>query len=235
MEWVVGGLEMVNPAFYWLAIVVLEFAVAVASSGCLGEGVETAFGAVNGGKADIDTGFDELCRDEDDCFSLFAQAFGAGEDEHDVAGAHAGGKVEGVGVRAEFFVEGLGGFGGVKYEQAAEWGLGEDVGDEIPVIERAKVVAFDPLKDLEEIGFVPDDGEDFPGRDADLEVLPLFERWLGGGAEDGGGVKIVDEAGVVSCDQIAGEVAPLVGGGGFGGTAGEHSGGEFGGVLGDFV
>jgi len=47
---------------------------------------------------------------------------------------------------------------------------------------------------LEEGCLVPDDGGDFIGRDADVEVVPSFEGGLGGGAEDGGGVEVEDEA-----------------------------------------
>ena len=68
-----------------------KFAVTVAAASGLGKGVETAFGPVDDGKADIDTGLDELGGNEDDGAAYFSQSLRLGEDEHDMPRAHAGG------------------------------------------------------------------------------------------------------------------------------------------------
>lgn len=188
-ERVVGGLEEIDLTFGFL-----EFAVTVAASCGLSEGVETTLGAIDDGKADIDPGFDELGGHEDDCFSLFPQALGLGKDEHDVARAHPGGEMEGVGVRAELFVEGLRGLGGVENEEAAFGRMVAKVVDEGLVIKGTEVVTLDAFEGLEESGLVLDDGGDFLRGNADFEVVACFEGWLGCGAENGGGVEVVDEA-----------------------------------------
>jgi len=89
----IGGLEEEDAAFGGGAVVILEFAVAIAATGGLGEGVESAFGAVNDGEANIDTGFDELRGDDRNGAAFFSEPFGFGEDAHDVTRAHAGGEV----------------------------------------------------------------------------------------------------------------------------------------------
>lgn len=95
---VIGGLKVEGPAFDRVTAGVAEFAVAIAATGGLSEGVEAAFGTVKGGEADIDSGFDELGGDEDDGSASFAEAFGLGKNEHDMSWAHAGGEMKGSGV-----------------------------------------------------------------------------------------------------------------------------------------
>jgi hypothetical protein len=168
--------------------------VAVTAAGGLCKGVESAFGAIDDGKADIDTGFDQLGGDENDRLALFAKPFGPGKDEHDVPRAHAGREVEGVGVGTELLVERLGGLGGIDDEETAVAPVLEDVRDELFVGERAQVFASDSFEGFEEGVSLTDDLGDFGGRDTDLKLLTPFECRLGGGAEDGGGVEVVDEA-----------------------------------------
>ena len=67
-----------------------EFTVSIAAAGGLGEGVEPALCSIDGGKADIDSGLNELRGDHEDGFAPLAAALGLREDEHDVSGAHAG-------------------------------------------------------------------------------------------------------------------------------------------------
>lgn len=146
---VIGGLEEEDAAVDALAVFVFEFTVAVAAAGGLGEGVEAAFGAIDDGETDIDTGFDELGGDEGDGLAVFPQGFGFFEHGDDVRRAHAGGEMEGGGLSGEFFEERLGSFGGVEDEEAAVVGMVKDVGDELFVVEGAEILAggaFEGLK-----------------------------------------------------------------------------------------
>ena len=123
-----------------------------------------------------------------------------GENKHDVPWTHAGGEVEGVGVGvgvgvlAESLVQSLGGFGRVENEEAALGGVCEDVGNKIVVVKLTKVFAEDAFESAEKCGFILDDGSDFLWRDSDVEIAPAVESGLGGSAENGGGVKVVNKA-----------------------------------------
>ena len=139
-----GGLEKKNPPFCGQ-----EFTVAVAAACGLGEGVEAAFGAIDDGKADIDSCFDELGGDEDDGLPIFAKLLGLIQHGDDVCRAHPRGKVEGVGSPAEFFEKGLCGFGGVEDEETASLGMIEDMGNEIVVASGTDVFAGDAFEGLE--------------------------------------------------------------------------------------
>lgn len=66
-----GGLKIERPAFDSSALFVSKFAVAVASPGGLGEGIQSAFRAIHDGKTDIHTGFDELRGDKHYGVALF--------------------------------------------------------------------------------------------------------------------------------------------------------------------
>lgn len=89
-DWVVGGLKVEHAAFDTSPVRGFQFAIPVTPARCLGEGVETAFGAIDDREADVDAGFDELGGNENDGAAFSSQTFCAGEDEHNVAGAHAG-------------------------------------------------------------------------------------------------------------------------------------------------
>ena len=189
----VCGLKEANPAFETVSVHIHELSVAVAAAGGLGEGVEAAFGAIDNGEADIDTGFDELGGDEDNGLSALAKPLCPGKHEHDMPGTHACREMNCGGALAEFFVEDLGGFGGVEDEEAAVRGMFADVVDELFVGEGAEVLAGDAFEGSKERGCVPQDGGDFLGRDTDGEVFAAFEGGLGGGAEDGGGAEIMNQ------------------------------------------
>lgn len=185
---VIGWLEEENVTFLRE-----EFAVAIAAPGSLGKGIETAFGAINDGETDVHTSFDQLGGDKDDGQAIFPKTFGAGEDQHDVPRAHPGREMECVCVEIEFFVKSLGGFGGIEDEEAAGGGMFKNVSDEMIVVDGTEIFAFDAIKDDKKSGLVTDNRGDFFGWDANGEVGAAFERGLGGGAKDSGGVQVVDE------------------------------------------
>ena len=106
-----------------MAFWVFEFAVPVTASSGLGEGIEAAFSPVNDREADIDPGFDELGGDEDDGLAGATESFGFIKHGHDVSRTHAGGEMEGVGVLAEFLMQGLGSFGGVEDKETPPVGI----------------------------------------------------------------------------------------------------------------
>ncbi len=139
----VRGLEEEDAAFGAGAIGVFEFAIAVTATGGLGEGVETALGAVNEGKADIDAGLNELGGDENEWLTGFSEFFRVLQDGDHVGGAHAGREVQNIGFPAECLVEGLSGFGGIEDEEAAGGSVLEDVDDESLIVERTEILAGD--------------------------------------------------------------------------------------------
>ena len=152
----------------------------------MGERVEAALCAIDDGKTDIDSGFYELGGDEDDGMSFFPQAFGFGEDGHDVARAHAGGEVERGGVRGKFLVEGLGCLGGVEDEETAGGGVVLDVLDKVFIVQGTEVMAGDALKCVREISGVGYDFGDFCGWNTDVELFAAVECGLGSGAKNCG-------------------------------------------------
>ena len=71
----------------------LLFSFAVAATCGLGDGVESSHGAVDEGKVDIDTSFDELGRNQSDWEIFFKALADDGEHFETVLRAHEGGEV----------------------------------------------------------------------------------------------------------------------------------------------
>ncbi len=71
-----------------------KFAVAIAASGGLGNGIKAGEGAIDCGEIDIDPGFDELGGDEADSFAIVEPIANGGKDLRAMLGAHEGGEME---------------------------------------------------------------------------------------------------------------------------------------------
>ena len=187
---VVGGLEEEDLTGDGLAGRVGEFAIAIATAGGLGEGIEAALGAIDNGEADIDARFDELRGDENDRAALVPESFDLGKHGHDMTRAHAGGKMEGGGVSIKFLIECFGGFGSIEYKETSVRGVFQNVSDKSVVVDGVELVGFDAFEDGEKCLLIVNNGRDFLRRDADSKVIAFFQGWLGCGAEDGGAVDI---------------------------------------------
>lgn len=122
-----------------------KFPVTIAAADGLGKGIKAAFGAINDGEADVDTGFDQLGGDENDGKAFFSKTLGVCENTHDVPGTHPGGEMECVCLGAEFLVKSLRGFCGIEDEKAAGGGILKDVGNELVVVDSTEIFAFDAV------------------------------------------------------------------------------------------
>lgn len=109
-------------------------------------------------------------------------------------GAHAGGKVEGIHMCAKFFVQGFGGLGGIEDEETAFGCVLKNMRNKFFFIQGTDIFADDTFEVLKKGRFVLNDFGDFIRRNADIETVPSFQCGLSGGAQNGGGVKIMNKA-----------------------------------------